>query len=67
MGKKHPLDIFRSSADGFYTASRERRTMVGRVVASAPRVAAGEGDPAKAQAPLPPGLPPAVAATRLRV
>jgi hypothetical protein len=67
MGKKHPLDIFRSSADGFDTASRERRTVVGRVVASAPRVAAGDGEPARSPAPLPPGLPPAVAATRLRV
>jgi hypothetical protein len=62
MGKKHPLDIFRNSSSGFDSASRERRTMLGRVVASAPR-----GPAAPAAPPAPAGLPPAVAATRERV
>ncbi len=69
MGKKHPLDIFRSSADGFDTASRERRTVVGRVVASAPRAVPGDAEPARATAPEAAltGLPPAVAAMRRSV
>lgn len=42
MGKKHPLDIFRSHDDGFGSASRSRRTVTGKVVSSAPRVKPAE-------------------------
>ena len=37
MGKEHPLNIFRQQALGFESATRERRTLPGKVVASAPR------------------------------
>ena len=37
MGKEHPLNIFRQQAIGFDTATRERRTLPGKIVASAPR------------------------------
>ncbi|MGQ0553801.1 MAG: hypothetical protein ACT4PU_11355 [Planctomycetota bacterium] len=37
MGSKHPLDLFRSSDSGFNSASRGRRTVQGRVTATAPR------------------------------
>jgi len=37
MGKEHPLNIFKQQALGFETATRERRTLPGKVVASAPR------------------------------
>jgi hypothetical protein len=37
MGKDHPLNIFRQQAIGFDTATRERRTLPGKIVASAPR------------------------------
>ena len=37
MGKEHPLNIFRQQGFGFETATRERRTLPGKVVASAPR------------------------------
>jgi hypothetical protein len=37
MGKEHPLNIFRNNPDGFRSASRSRRTVKGKVVASAPR------------------------------
>ena len=72
MGKKHPLDIFRNSSQGFDSASRERRTVIGRVVASAPRAAAGPGAQAAPGAPAASAsattaLPPAVAATRERM
>jgi hypothetical protein len=64
MGKKHPLDIFRSSGGGFDSASRERRTVMGRVVTSAPRATAPQAAAPAAQADK---LPPAVAALRARV
>ena len=37
MGKEHPLNIFRQQGLCFDTATRERRTLPGKVVASAPR------------------------------
>jgi hypothetical protein len=37
MGKEHPLNIFKQQGVGFDTATRERRTLPGKVVASAPR------------------------------
>lgn len=37
MGKDHPLNIFKQQGTGFDTASRDRRTLPGKVVASAPR------------------------------
>jgi len=46
MGKKHPLDIFRMTAGGFDSASRDRRTLPGKVVASTPRPPNGEADAA---------------------
>ena len=63
MGKKHPLDIFRNTGTGFDSASRERRTVLGRVVTSAPRATTPQ-----APAPAAPAdnLPPAVAAARAR-
>jgi len=64
MGKKHPLDIFRASGAGFDSASRERRTVLGRVVTSAPRATTPQA-PAPA-APSDSSLPPAVAAARAR-
>jgi len=67
MGKKHPLDIFRSSEAGFDSASRERRTVLGRVVASAPRSVALPAPATPVAAPTSATLPPAVAATRARV
>ncbi|HEX5009167.1 MAG TPA: hypothetical protein VFY71_02105 [Planctomycetota bacterium] len=64
MGKKHPLDIFRTSGTGFDSASRERRTVMGRVVTSAPRATAPQAAAPAASAE---NLPPAVAALRARV
>ncbi len=46
MGKKHPLDIFRTTPTGFDSASRDRRTLPGKVVASTPRPGAGAADAA---------------------
>lgn len=40
MGKEHPLNIFRQLDSGFDHASRKRRTVQGKVVASAPRAPA---------------------------
>ena len=37
MGKEHPLNVFRQQGFGFDTATRERRTLPGKVVATAPR------------------------------
>lgn len=37
MGKKHPLEIFRANPEGFEHASRERRTVTGRVVGTSLR------------------------------
>ena len=37
MGRQHPLDVFRSSRDGFDKASKRRR-VVGRVIASSVKV-----------------------------
>jgi hypothetical protein len=37
MGKEHPLNIFKQQGYGFDTATRDRRTLPGKVVASAPR------------------------------
>ncbi|MHC5212303.1 MAG: hypothetical protein ACYTG2_16420 [Planctomycetota bacterium] len=51
MGKEHPLNIFRQLDSGFDKASRKRRTVQGKVVASAPRAS---------------GRAPAVAAARAK-
>ena len=37
VGRKHPLDVFRSTGDGFEKASRKRRTVQGKVIASSVR------------------------------
>ena len=37
MGRKHPLDVFRSTGDGFEKASRKRRTVQGKVISSSVR------------------------------
>src|SRR6185436_7492462 len=57
MGKEHPLNIFKQQAIGFETATRERRTLPGKIVATAPRarpmaplVAAARQERAAAQA-----------------
>ncbi|RKY21576.1 MAG: hypothetical protein DRQ55_03895 [Planctomycetota bacterium] len=41
---KHPLDVFRSSGSGFDRASRQRRTVSGKVISSSAREP-GEADP----------------------
>lgn len=41
MANKHPLDVFRSSSSGFDQASRDRRTIAGKVITSRAR----EDDP----------------------
>jgi hypothetical protein len=55
MGKDHPLNIFRQLDSGFDRASRKRRTVQGKVVATAPRastsapaVAAARASPRRA-------------------
>ena len=37
MGRQHPLDVFRSSREGFDKASK-RRTVAGKVIASSVKV-----------------------------
>jgi len=37
VASKHPLDVFRSSSSGFDQASRERRTIAGKVITSRAR------------------------------
>ena len=43
MGSRHPLDIFRSTDDGFDHASRRRRTVSGKVLGSNSRSSSDEG------------------------
>ncbi len=52
MGNRHPLDIFRSSDGGFASASRTRRTLTGKVVATSPRA----GGAAAGRAAAPPAI-----------
>jgi len=59
MGKKHPLDIFRTTPSGFDSASRDRRTLPGKVVASTPRPGQSTADTASApERPAAPGRAP---------
>lgn len=43
--RQHPLDVFRASGDGFDKASRRRRTVPGKVVATSLRKEPGGADP----------------------
>ncbi len=73
MGRQHPLDVFRSSRDGFEKASR-RRTVAGKVIASSVRRTDGESrakpapaarKPAPAPRPKPAAAPRGTGGARL--
>lgn len=53
MVNKHPLDVFRSSSSGFDQASRDRRTIAGKVITSRAR----EEDPSADHEPEPDSAP----------
>lgn len=48
MGSRHPLDIFRSTDDGFDHASRRRRTVSGKVLGSNTRSKSEDGKASRA-------------------
>ena len=49
--RRHPLDIFRSTDKGFNHASRQRRTVVGKVLNSTARPAKGGAASSKSRGP----------------
>jgi hypothetical protein len=58
VGKKHPLDVFRSSgSEGFKKASHGRRTVAGKVIASSVKRKSATGKSAPRKVPLSTGRP----------